>query len=58
VLAGIGVVETGEAVSITLVLARNDDQAAGACPEAAVRATTEIELQAPVADRLLLDGSR
>jgi len=57
-LTGIEVVESGEAVSITLVVARSDDPQAGACPDEAVRASTEIELQAPVADRLLLDGSR
>ena len=57
-LTGIDVVESGEAVSITLVLARNEDPLAGACPDDEVRAATEIELQAPVADRVLLDGSR
>jgi hypothetical protein len=57
-LTGIEVVESGEAVSITLVLARDDDPAAGACASEAVRAATEIELQAPVAERVLLDGSR
>ena len=45
-------------MSITLTLARNDDPLAGACPDEALRAATEIELQAPVADRALLDGSR
>jgi len=57
-LAGIEVVESGDAVSITLVVARNDDPLAGACANEPTRAATEIELQAPVADRSILDGSR
>ena len=57
-LTGIDVVESGDAVSITLVVAPTDDPLAGACPDNGVRAATEIELQAPVGDRDLLDGSR
>lgn len=57
-LSAIDVVETAEAVSITLLTGRDDDPMAGACPEDAVRTTTEIDLQAPVDDRALLDGSR
>ncbi|HEX2884735.1 MAG TPA: hypothetical protein VHQ42_09190 [Candidatus Limnocylindria bacterium] len=50
-------VESAAAVSITLFIARSDDPAAGACaPERRVVAT-EIDLQAPVDDRTLLDGS-
>lgn len=49
--------ESADAVSITLFIARSDDPAAGACaPESRVLAT-EIDLQAPVAERSLLDGS-
>ena len=57
-ISAIDVVESGDAVSVTLVLARNDDPLAGACPPGELRAATEIELQAPVADRALLDGSQ
>jgi hypothetical protein len=49
--------ESADAVSIILFIARSEDPAAGACaPEQRVVAT-EIDLQAPVADRALLDGS-
>jgi len=57
-LTEIDVVESGEAVSVTLVLSPNDDPLAGACPAEPARAATEIELQAPVEERVLLDGSR
>lgn len=57
-LTGIDVVESGDAVSVTLVVARDEDPLAGACPGEPLRAATEIELQAPVADRALLDGSK
>lgn len=57
-LSAIDVVEGADAVSITLHVARHDDPTAGACPDEALRATTEIDLQAAVADRALLDGSR
>jgi hypothetical protein len=57
-ISAIDVVEGGDAVSVIVRLAENDDPAAGACPDEARRATTEIDLQAPVAERALLDGSR
>lgn len=57
-LSAIDVVESADAVSITLHVAQYDDSNAGACPEEALRTTTEIDLQAAVADRTLLDGSR
>ena len=56
-LAAIEVVESADAVSITLVAGVEDNPAAGACSEEPTRPTTEIDLQAPVGDRLLLDGS-
>lgn len=56
-LSAVEVVEGADAVSITLIASRDDNPAAGACPEEALRTTTEIDLAAPVADRLLLDGS-
>jgi hypothetical protein len=57
ILGGYDLVETADAVSVTLFVARLDDPNAGACAPEARRATTEIDLQAPVADRSLLDGS-
>ena len=57
-LADVAVVESADEVSVTLVLVRNDDPLAGACPEQGARATTEFDLQAPVDGRTLLDGSR
>ena len=57
-LSRIDVVETADAVSITLFLARSDDPAAGACPPEPQRVRTELDLRQPVGDRALLDGSR
>lgn len=49
--------ESADAISITLIRAVNDDPNAGACPEEARMAMTEIDLASPVDDRRLLDGS-
>lgn len=57
-LADVEVVESADAVSVTLLVSRRDDPSAGACAEEPQRVRTEIDLQAPVADRRLLDGSR
>lgn len=56
-LSSVEVVEGADAVSITLIASPDDNPAAGACPEEALRSTTEIDLAAPVEDRTLLDGS-
>ena len=56
-IGDVATVEGAEEVSVTLVLVRNDDLVAGACPDEEVRATTELDLQAPVDGRTLLDGS-
>jgi len=48
--------ESADAISITLIRAVNDDPNAGACPEEARMAMTEIDLASPVDDRALLDG--
>jgi len=56
-LSAVEVVEGADAVSIALIASRDDNPAAGTCPEEAPRSTTEIDLAAPVADRALLDGS-
>lgn len=58
VLSRVDVVETADAVSVTLLVARRDDPNAGACSEAAHFARTEIDLQQAVGSRRLLDGSR
>lgn len=57
VLSQVDVVEAADAVSFTVSVAPDDDPAAGACPEEATRTATEVDLQAAVADRRLLDGS-
>ncbi len=57
-LSEIEVVEAADAVSFTLVASVDDNPAAGACPEDETRTATEIDLQAPVGERALLDGSR
>lgn len=56
-LRRVELVESANAVSITLLVAVDDDPAAGACPDAPRRVVTEIDLAAPVDDRNLLDGS-
>ena len=57
VLGRVELVESVDAISITLVGAVNDDPNAGACPEEARMVVTEVDLAAPVDDRRLLDGS-
>ncbi len=57
VLRRVELVESAEAVSITLFGAVRDDPGAGFCPEEPRQAVTEIDLAAPVDDRALLDGS-
>ena len=51
-LARVDLVESADAVAITLIGAVNDDPAAGACPDEARRAVTEVDLAAPLDDRL------
>ena len=57
-LGRVEIVESADAVSITLIGAVNDDPNAGACPEEAQMVVTDVDLAAPVDDRRLLDGSR
>jgi hypothetical protein len=54
----IEVVETADAVSVTVFLARRDDPNAGACPAEPRRVRTELDLQQAAGRRELLDGSR
>ena len=56
-LASIGLVESADAVSVTLNISGIDD-IGGSCAPEPVRFVTEVDLQAPVGDRTLLDGSR
>ena len=56
-LSAIDLEESADAVAITLIVAPIED-IGGSCPTEAVRSITEIDLQSPVGDRTLLDGSR
>jgi hypothetical protein len=57
-LSRIDVVETADAVSVTLFVSRDDDPTAGACPDEPQPVRTEIDLQQEARTRELLDGSR
>ena len=57
-LSRVDVVETADAVSVTVFVARTDDPTAGACADEPQRIRTEIDLQQAVGSRDLLDGSR
>ena len=56
-LRRVELVESADAISITLLGALDDDPNAGACPDEERMAVTEIDVAAPVDDRALLDGS-
>ncbi len=56
-LASIGLVESADSVAVTLFVSVIDDVGGSCSPEPA-RAVTEVDLQAPVEGRTLLDGSR
>ena len=56
-LRRVELLESADAVSITLIGAIDDDAAAGACPDEPRAVVTEIDLAAPIGDRTLLDGS-
>jgi hypothetical protein len=57
VLSAVRVEESADAVSVAIVVAANDDPTAGACPDDPGRTATEVDLQAPIADRTLLDAA-
>ena len=57
VLSRVELLESADAVSVTVFGAVNDDPNAGACSEEARMLLTELDLAAPVDDRRLLDGS-
>jgi hypothetical protein len=56
-LVDYAVQESADAVSVALFIAAVDDPAAGACAPEARQVTTDIDLQAPVDDRRLLDAN-
>jgi hypothetical protein len=56
VLRRVELVESADAVEVTLIGATLDDPNAGACPTGDRIAVTEIDLAAPIDDRVLLDG--
>ena len=57
VLRRVELAESADAVSVTLIGGVNDDPAAGACPDEPRMAVTEVDLAAPLDERVLLDGS-
>ena len=57
-LSRIDVVETADAVSVSLFVSRKDDPTAGACADDARRVSTELDLQQAAGSRTLLDGGR
>jgi hypothetical protein len=56
-LAAIELEESADAVALTLV-ASLVDNVGGSCSPEPIRTVTEVDLQSPVGDRALLDGSR
>jgi hypothetical protein len=56
-LASIEQEESAGAVAVTVFVSRMDD-VGGSCSPEPIRSVTEIDLQSPVGDRRLLDGSR
>ena len=57
VLRRVELLESADAVSITLFVAVDDDPGTGVCAEEERQAVTEIDLAAPIGDRALMDGS-
>ena len=57
VLSRVEVLESADAVSVTLIGAVNDDPNAGACPDEARMVVTEVDLASPVDERRILDGN-
>lgn len=57
-LARVELEETADAVAVTLLLAESNDPAAGACAPRPSKVVTEVDVQAPIAEREILDASR
>lgn len=57
ILQSVELLESADAVSITIIGAVNDDPNAGACPDEPRMVVTEVDLAGAVGDRVLLDGS-
>ena len=56
-LASVELVESADAVAVTILVSVIDD-IGGSCSPEPVRSVTEVDLQSPVGERALLDGSR
>jgi hypothetical protein len=56
-LAAISLAESSDAVAVTLFVSPTAN-VEDSCPTVGERVVTEVDLQAPVGDRALLDGSR
>lgn len=56
ILQRVELVESADAVSITVISAVNDDANAGSCPDGPRMVVTEVDLSGAVDDRTLLDG--
>ena len=57
ILHRVDLVESADAVEVTLIGGTLDDPTAGACPAGDRIAVTEVDLAAPLNDRILLDGA-
>ncbi|MEO6579032.1 MAG: hypothetical protein ABIO99_09070 [Candidatus Limnocylindria bacterium] len=57
-LGVIDLTETADSVSVLVTVEAFEDPLFGACPPEPIQVVTEVELQAPVGDRALLDGAR
>lgn len=55
-LSDLRIAESADAVAVSVTVVAVDDPLAGACPDEPTRMMTEADLQAPVGDRMLLDG--
>jgi hypothetical protein len=55
-LAAVELEESADAVAVTLAVSTIED-IGGSCPAEPIRTVTEVDLQSPVGDRILLDGS-
>lgn len=55
-LARVELVESADAISVALIMVRDDAPNAGACPEESQDLLTEVDLQASVGERMLLDA--
>ena len=57
-LTAVELEEGADSVALTVLVSPANDPLAGTCAPRGIRTTTEVDLQAPIAERELLDGSR